>query len=58
MGKSIGDGPTMRPKDECGGHGVFIPGDVIARRCDTWLNGCSARVAWASSISASTASAA
>lgn len=32
MGKSIGDGPTMRPKDECGGHGAFIPGDVIARR--------------------------
>ena len=32
MDKSIGDGSTMRPKDECGGHGAFIPGDVIARR--------------------------
>ncbi len=30
--KSIGDGPTMRPKDERGGRGAFAPGDVIAGR--------------------------
>ena len=32
MDKSIGNAPTMRPKDERGGRGAFIPGDVIARR--------------------------
>ena len=32
MDKSIGDGPTMRPKDERGGRGAFAPGDVIAGR--------------------------
>ena len=32
MDKSIGDGPTMRPKNERGGRGVFAPGDVIAGR--------------------------
>ncbi len=31
MDKSIGDGPTMRPKDERG-RGAFAPGDVIAGR--------------------------
>ena len=32
MDKSIGDGPTMRPKEERGGRGAFAPGDVIAGR--------------------------
>ena len=32
MDKSIGDGPTMRPKNERGGRGAFAPGDVIAGR--------------------------
>jgi len=32
MDKSVGDGPTMRPKNERGGRGAFAPGDVIARR--------------------------
>ena len=32
MDKSIGDGPTMRPKEERGVHGAFAPGDVIAGR--------------------------
>ncbi len=32
MDQSIGDGPTMRPKNERGGRGAFAPGDVIAGR--------------------------
>ena len=32
MDKSIGDGPTMRPKEERIGRGAFAPGDVIAGR--------------------------
>jgi len=32
MDKSIGDGPTMRPKEERIGCGAFAPGDVIASR--------------------------
>jgi len=32
MDQSIGDGVTMRPKDERGGRGAFAPGDVIAGR--------------------------
>ena len=32
MDRSIGDGPTLRPKEERGGRGAFAPGDVIAGR--------------------------
>ena len=32
MDISIGDRPTMRPKDERAGRGAFAPGDVIAGR--------------------------
>ena len=32
MNMSVGDGPTMRPKDERAGRGAFAPGDTIARR--------------------------